>query len=122
MAMIESFRKCYNKIQPFSLVDYFRGNGSEISVKYMAYMRVRFNNTSETSENFEKDLNTEIENINAGMISNKTFNSTVAYSDYKPADQTKANSLDEKTSDSKNQTINTDKEKSKNVKWTHIKS
>ncbi len=88
----------------------------------MAYMRVRFNNTSETSENFEKDLNTEIENINAGMISNKTFNSTVAYSDYKPADQTKANSLDEKTSDSKNQTINTDKEKSKNVKWTHIKS
>ncbi len=122
MAMIESFRKFYDKIQPFSLTDFFRGEPAEISVKYMAYMKVRLNNSSETSANFEKALNIEIEKINSDMIENKTFNASVAYSEPKAAEQHALSAKNEKPSDLKEKTVNTGKDKSKNVKWTHIKS
>jgi len=122
MEMIESYRRYYNKIQPFSIVDYFKGNGSEISVKYMAYMRVRYNNASETAENFQKALDTEIEKINSEMKNNKTFNASVAYSEEKITEQPKELAKDEKSEGSKEQTISSGKDKSKIVKWTKIKS
>lgn len=122
MDMIQSFHRCYDKIQPFSMVEYFKGDGSEISVKYMAYMRVRFDNSAETSENFQNALNTEIKKINSEIKNNKTFTASVAYSECQVKEPPVELARSEQSEVSKQKPVYSDKEKSKKVKWNNIKS
>lgn len=56
--MIESFRRCYDKIEPFSLTDFFKGDPQSVSVKYLAYMRARLR-----PENIEVALASELKTV-----------------------------------------------------------
>ena len=118
MEMIESFRRCYNKIQPFSFADYFRGDPAEISVKYMAFMRVRLNG----SENFQaSSLSDEMEKIKSEMKMQVKFNTMIAFSEDKPVEQPNTKPQDQQANDQKAQTQTSEKSKTKSLKWTRIK-
>lgn len=119
MEMIESFRRCYDKIQPFSFSDFFRGDPSDISIKYMAFMRVRAKNLT---GNLDQATNTEIENIKAEMNNKPKFNTMLAYSEDKVTEQPKQVVKEQPTLNSKDQTLNPAKVNSTTVKWIHVKS
>lgn len=124
MAMIESFRRCYDKIQPFSFADYFRGDGSEISAKYMALMRARYNTSQ--SENI---VSTELEGVKSDLQKKSKFNSQIAFYEDSKAQQLfeskMENLLVAKTQETKNESIpsnNSGKDKPKSVKWKKLKN
>ncbi len=119
MEMIESFRRCYDKIQPFSFADYFRGDPTEISVKYMAYIRVRQNSTP---DNLDQALKIEIEKINNELNGSRKFNTMIAYAEDKVSEPSKTLVQTSPAPTTKEQNSATKKDNSKIVKWTHIKS
>jgi hypothetical protein len=119
MEMIESFRRCYDKIQPFSFSDFFRGDPSEISIKYMAFMRIRAKNVT---ENLDQAINAEIEIIKSELNNKPKFNTMVAYSEDKVTEQSKQVVQEQPSSDTKDQNLNPGKGSSSTVKWVHKKS
>ena len=77
MAMIESFRRYYNKIEPFSLTDFIGTDPNEMSIKYMAYMRARLH-----PESLKEALATELNSVNASLKEKNNINmSNLAYNE-----------------------------------------
>ena len=91
MEMINSFRRCYNKIQPFSLGDYFRDNYSDYN-KYIALKNLMVNNIPITTET----LNVEIEKIK--LSNNKPLNTNISYTEKKPTEEPSTTVNEEKRS------------------------
>ena len=118
MAMIESFRRCYNKIQPFSFADYFRGDASDISLKYTAYMRLRYKNVKDS---LNAALTSEMESLKTEMANNTKLTTTIAFAEEKVKDQPNSLASSDQTFVSNDKASKTGNDKSKNLKWTKVK-
>ena len=120
MAMIESFRRCYNKIEPFSLTDFLAGDANEVSTKYMAYMRARLH-----PESIDVALASEMKTVQNALKQKNNVNVTdIAYNEKTTAQMENLPIQEEVKTTSVSARNNNYKsvKKVNGVKWIEIKS